>query len=403
MLTKTILIFFCSFLLLRIFLRKGKTMEKQSKKSHRMTQYAYQTVDTLAQKNPFHKKSDIYFQILKAALTEIVKYEEHLSFPFRFKVNGETKNECKKAYSKSNLTTPVTMTWTPFFEESVSRISKKCGIKKGAIISGIFDSGAHAIVENNYIIEAPLIFKLTNFDPELFEKISFPQPVKDPDYIDVQADYNGGDFKPPHEKTKEPEFVKSTKIEEEMELIWDERDDVPFGEILSDIEDFYQFKQKYGDHWSECKKILSGRLNEIQSHILTGVVSWHNAHLIWFEIKCLNRSAEIASLKYNVHPVFIDELINGKPDIRFWNRWSDKDYVFENLLGANIEALIAFFHWHYELGISQIMHCLEIQECQALDALKRIETLGNDNKRIARKIKKIEESILDYFRDTKNN
>lgn len=370
--------------------------KKSPKRSQRISLYTFETASEIKERNPSIGKIDVYYQILKAGFTELLNYDDSVTFPPRFKVNGKTKQECKKTYSNKVLTKPVSLNWTPFFEESVSQIAKKTHLDKSQITTAVLDSGAHAIVENNYIMEAPLIFKLSNFNNESFEKISTPLPVKDPNYNNVQTDYNGV------EKKGEPESVKSTKIEEEMKLIWDEGDDEPFYEILSDIEDFHHFKQKYGDHWAECKKILTERISSIQNHILNGVVSWHNAHLIYFDIKCLNRDPEVVSLKYNVHPVFIDELINGKPDIRFWNQWSDKDYVFENLLGANVEALIAFFHWHYGLGISQIMYSLEIQESQALDALKRIKPIGFDNRKIARKIKKIEESILDYFRDTSN-
>ena len=279
----------------------------------------------------------------------------------------------------------------------------------------------HAIVENDWLITAPLNLKLSSFASDSFEqrvptanltkeKTHIILPKEDdlppPAWIPPVQTNNGGVLGEYSSVTKEEEILDYDSLSEserEMYSIWLNANDEPYKEILSDIEDFSEFKQRYGDHWEECLKILGGRRFAIQNHVLKGAVSWHNAHLIYFDIKCLNRNPNIVSLKYNVHPDLINEFINDKPDVRFWNQWSDKDYVFENLLGANIEALIAFFHWHFEFGVSQILHSLEIHESQALDALKRIKPLGNENEKIARKIKKIEDSILDYFRNTNNN
>lgn len=352
-------------------------------------------------------------------LIEINNYSFFVPLKLRI-VGNEKKQELQLTEEDRKTSRPLSLRFSEYSLSVIEKlIAKNSSFSESNLISTFLEAGFLAIQENDGEIPFILNFEFDRFETDYFqnqnnaespdtkkgpnhqeeEKIDWVLPNKDGSYtFPEDSDVREGDVGE-SKKTEEDEldFDSLNEDEKAMYEVWLDGD--KFGEILDDIEEFSEFKERYGDHWEECQKILGGRRYAIQKHVLRGAVSWHNAHLIYFDISCLGRSPKIVSLKYNIHPDLVDEFINEKPNIKFWNQWTDKDN-FEFRLGANIEALIAFFHFSFGLGIDDILTKLVLSESEVLPALQRIKKLDSiENEKIKRKIRRLEKSIMSYFEE----
>lgn len=341
--------------------------------------------------------------------------------PLKFRIVGNEKNkELQLTDEDREASSPLSLRFSEYSLSVIEKlIAKNSSFSESNLISTFLQAGFLAIQENNGEMPFILNFELDRFAPTYLKKqneTEYPNLKKDPNHqeeekIDWVLPNKDGSYTFPEDSdVREGDVVESKKTEEdeldfdslnedekEMYEVWLDGDE--FGEILDDIEEFSEFKERYGDHWEECQKILGGRRYAIQKHVLRGAVSWHNAHLIYFDISCLGRDPKVVSLKYNIHPDLIDEFVNEKPNIKFWNQWTDEDN-FEFRLGANIEALIAFFNFSFGLGIDEIISKLDLSESEVLPALQRIKKLDTiENEKIKRKIRRMEKSIMSYFEE----